>query len=168
MEKKNRLSRQVSFSDRSTNTISTARTFSEQDFQLPDLEVRNAADFEVEKILKRQMTRRKSIQFEMDQEKQLFAELDQIMKASDAELSEKPGFVDRPSKLKIRRGEKEAEAELDLLHYTMKRKPGEWEDQIKVLEEIINGKNDTSHVTKKVLLWQISLQLYSCMHVCII
>eukprot|EP01031_Cornospumella_fuschlensis_P043543 gene43543-53236_t len=142
MDARGRLNRQASFSDRSTNTNTTARSFNEQDFQLPDLEVRNAADFDVEKTLKRQMVRRKSIQFEMKQEKQLFAELDEIMKASDAEFSDRPGVVDRPTKLRIRRGEKEAEAELDLLHYTMKRRPGEWKDQIKVLEEIINGEYD--------------------------
>lgn len=120
---------------------SSQNSFREKDFQLPDLEITNSVDYETLQQEKRTKTRRNSVVFELHKEKQLLVELDEIAKAPDVEFCERRGVIDRAIKLKVARGDKEAKAEMAVLNHVLKRKPGEWKDEVQVLEEIMNGES---------------------------
>ncbi len=117
----------------------SAACFDEKDFQLPDLEIKNSADLEAMKQLKRQKSRLNFIAFEQEQEKKFLNALDLNANKSHEDLSTWRGKVDRPVKLKALRCEIEAKAELNVLSHVLTRKPGEWKDQMKIIEGTLNG-----------------------------
>eukprot|EP01039_Chlorochromonas_danica_P009400 gene9400-10383_t len=128
------------------SVASTVNSFNEKDFQLPDLEVFAATDFESVQQEKRSKFRRKSIQYELIQEQKVLSQLDEIVKMPEERFSRRPGVLGRPLELKVAKGDHEARAELDLLNHVLKRKPGDLRDEMELIEQIISGCYDGDDV----------------------
>lgn len=113
--------------------------FTEDDFQIPELEVNHGTDFQTDQENKRTLHRMASVKLKLDEEKKVFQNLDNLAMAPDELFRRKKGIAEREEATRRRRGQHEGEAELRLLKHVISRRPGDWRSQVNVLQKLVDG-----------------------------
>lgn len=113
--------------------------FTEDDFQIPELEVNMGTDFQTQQENKRTIQMMESLKGKIESEKQVYQDLDNLAKAPDEAFRRKKGVEERKEAIRRRRGAHEGEAEIRLLKHVISRKPGDMRTKANILQKIVDG-----------------------------
>lgn len=113
--------------------------FTEDDFQIPELEMNDGTDFQTEQENRRTLQRMESVKAKIETEKKVFQDLDNLAKAPDEVFQRRRGVEERQEVIRRRRGTHEGEAEIRLLKHVISRRPGDLRSKASILQKIVDG-----------------------------
>lgn len=127
------------FADSGSVNSSSVNSFDEKDFQLPDLEIDNGANWESiqqEKTLRKKLA---DLQSQLNKERRIYCRLDTIKNIPKEKLSKKKGIIDSESEMNLKRADIHARGQITAIKYAIQRPPGDLKEDIEIYKSILDG-----------------------------